>query len=220
MFTIDLVILTKSSKRGKFCVAGIDLRTQDWVRLISSNDDCDGAVSDAEMRTRDGYVFKPFDVAKVTVTKHSPIGCQSENYVISCGHPWQLLGTMTLDGVLQFCSLEKSQFIYGNTRKYIPSELINDFSRSLLLAEISDMKVYKNDGGKQKCSFKYNGYNYYDISVTDPDYYKYSECEIKKAYIVVSLPHTDYEGKYYKFVAKIFPVTPVVNKNPIYALLS
>jgi hypothetical protein len=220
MFNIDLVILTKSAKKKGYCVAGIDLNTHDWVRLISSNDECDGALSDSEMRSRGGYTFQPLDVVRVTISEQAPIGCQTENYIVAYGYPWQSLGKMNFQDVLRICSVVKSQYIFGNKYKYITSETINAFNRSLLLTEVTDLHIFKNEMNKQKCNFRYNGNNYYELSVTDPDYYKYTDCEIKRAYIVVSLPHTDYEGKYYKFVAKIFPETQIVDKNPLSSLSS
>ena len=46
------------------------------------------------------------------------------------------------------------------------------------------------------------------MSVTDPDYYESPEqTYIDKAVLVMSLPDTPYqERRYYKFIAKIFPI--------------
>ena len=77
---------------------------------------------------------------------------------------------------------------------------------SLILAEVDDIKVYNNEGGKKKADFTYKSNYYKGISVTDPDYYDIFEYNFRKAYIIVSIPKTDFEGKYYKFIAKIFPI--------------
>ena len=86
---------------------------------------------------------------------------------------------------------------------------MNEYNHSLLMAEVYDLKVFKNEFNKEKCNFSYKGRICRDLSVTDPEYYCYGECKMSRAYIIVSLPHKDYRGKYYKFVAKIFPQSPI-----------
>ena len=206
-----IVMLTKSSKFGKYCVAGIDLYKREWVRLVSPTGESDGAISDYEMRSADGYIFKPLDVVKVATIKRDPIGCQTENQVLDTRYPWTLLGTMTLSGVLYHHPIETPNYIFEDTQKYLLEDAVKKYNHSLVFTEVTNLTVYKNELNKQKCSFTYNGYNYYDISVTDPDYYTYLECKIQKAYIVVSIPHSAYEGRFYKFVAKIFPLAKTVD---------
>jgi hypothetical protein len=134
--------------------------------------------------------------------------------IVAYGYCWELLGRMDFSSVLRMGVATKAQYIFGNRYKYITKEIIANFKESLLLAEIRDFKIYKNEGGKQKCEFEYKGIRYVDMSMTDPDYYHYLKCKIDKAYIVVSLPHVDFpQGKYYKFIAKVFPLTPVINLN-------
>ena len=207
MSVLELVILTKSAKRGGFCVAGIDLKTRDWVRLVSENEENDGAITNGQMRDVDGSFVKPLDVVRVNVKAHAPIGCQSENYIVFSNRPWIRIGRMTFEQVLSICSTIRSKYIFGNQYKYLNEERVSEFTRSLMLVEVSEFKIYKNEFDKIKCSFKYGGYHYSDISMTDPDYYGYDNCDLGAAHIVVSLPHTDFEGRYYKFVAKIFSHT-------------
>ena len=213
MFSIDVLILTKSSKHDNYCVAGVDVKTREWVRLVSTCDERDGAVSRYEMTDRNGYEIVPLDVVRVVVNRKCPIGCQSENYELSYGYKWQLIDRISFYDAMQYISLYRSKFIFGNSYMYISHEKIEEQKKSLLIAEVKDLRIFKNEQRKQKCVFKYGGYTYNTVSMTDPEYYRYEDCYIEKAYIVVSLPHNDYNGKHYKFVAKIFPITPIVTKT-------
>ena len=59
-----------------------------------------------------------------------------------------------------------------------------------------------------KCSFRYKGRLYTDISLTDPEYRKeeYNGKNFGTVALVMSLSAVPYEndGMYYKFVAKVF----------------
>lgn len=208
MATMEIVILTKSSKRKGYCVAGIDLRTGEWVRLVSSDQVSDGALSDEDMTGSNGHIVTPLDIIRTDIERWEPLGCQEENAVLRPGRRWTFLRTASFDEVLKICPKCATEYIYGTNGKYITEEIVTDMHGSLLLAEITDLIVYRNEFNKLKCSFIYNGHEYHDMSMTDPDYYRYEKCKVGNAHIVVSLPHCDYNGKYYKFVAKIFPKCP------------
>lgn len=34
----DIIVLTCSAKHSDYCVAGIDLETDEWIRLVASDD--------------------------------------------------------------------------------------------------------------------------------------------------------------------------------------
>lgn len=208
MFTIEIVILTKSSKNGDFCVAGIDLETRDWVRLVSENEKNDGAITERQMRDINKHPIEPLDVVRVVVKEHAPLGCQSENYIISSTHTWKKVGKLQFSQILSICSVVRTKYIFGSRYKSLSEAEISNLTRSLMLVEVTNLHVYRNELGKCKCDFEYSGCTYSEMSMTDPDYYEYDSCEFEKAHIVVSLPHTDFNGRYYKFVAKIFPQRP------------
>ena len=41
----EVAILTRSSKFKRYCVAGIDINTGEWVRFVSDNEQAHGALS-------------------------------------------------------------------------------------------------------------------------------------------------------------------------------
>ena len=51
--SVEMVVLTKSAKNGGHCVAGIDVDTGNWVRLVSNDLNTHGALSDQDMQYQD-----------------------------------------------------------------------------------------------------------------------------------------------------------------------
>lgn len=209
--TKDIVILTKSAKHGKFCVAGIELKTGKWIRLVSSDDDTDGALSNNDMRLLNGGFCEPLDLVRVEIEKAVPEKCQTENHLVVYGKRWVKLDELTIEEIMKVHAPTNRPYIFGNNLPYING--IDYMTYSLVLAEVSKLKMYYNELGSRKVNFEYNSKKYSGISMTDPDYYDLQEHEFEKAYIVVSIPNNDYNGKYYKFVAKVFPVNGFVIKN-------
>ena len=41
----EIVLLTKSKKRGNYCIAGVDRKTGEWIRIISEDASIQHAVS-------------------------------------------------------------------------------------------------------------------------------------------------------------------------------
>ena len=60
--TKEVAILTKSSKHGGFCVAGVDLDTGEWVRLVSDDVQSHGALSRRDITYEDRSICTPLDV--------------------------------------------------------------------------------------------------------------------------------------------------------------
>lgn len=59
------MILTKSSKHSDYCVAGIDCATGKFIRLISNNDDKEGALSGDHMHYDNDTEVQILDMARV-----------------------------------------------------------------------------------------------------------------------------------------------------------
>ena len=200
----DIVILTKSKKYGKYCVAGIDIKEKEWVRLVSSNEEIDGALDDIDMFLQDGRCAEPLDLVRVPIAKTIPSECQIENNLIEYRKRWCKLGEMTIKDVVEMFPPIDFPYVFFDSNRYL-SDLENA-NHSLELAEVEDLRIYNNAFDKRKADFQYNSISYSEISVTDLDYLGFEEEYFKKAYVVVSIPNKDYDGLYYKFVAKIFPV--------------
>lgn len=209
----EIVILTKSSKHGGCCVAGIDLSNGEWIRLVSDNKETNGALSASDICYNNGELCEPLDVVRVSILNSAPLAYQPENHLIDSSTYWVKLGTMEICDITSIHPPERHTFLYGNTEPFVTEDQILDLGYSLVLIEISELVITHSTSpysGKPrtKARFTYNGRRYNYISVTDPDYYSVpNNTRIDNAFVVVSLPDEALpEDCFYKFVAKIFPI--------------
>lgn len=208
--TREIVILTKSTKRGGYCVAGVDARSGEWVRLTSSEQWSHGALTDAHMTYADGSGCAILDCVQVEVVRATPIPHQPENVLIDEMKKFQKLGVWTIQDVLRVHPAESPDAVYANTEPFLNEAEMANVDRSLILVRTPWLCIKQRsldpDKPKTKAKFIYDGTYYNNISVTDPEYYQVeSETEYRPAYLIVSLPDAPFgNGLYYKFIAKIF----------------
>lgn len=208
----EVVILTKSSKFGRFCVAGVDLRTGEWVRFVSDDLPSHGALSELDITFANQSVCKPLDVVSVDVVRPEPLAHQPENYLINSQELWRKTGELSIFEVLDVHPAEVRDFIYGNTNSFVDEWEIDGIDHSLTLVYVSSLTIHQTINSfnkpKSKASFFYNGKWYSGMSVTDRKYYAVPDgTRYTNAYLVVSLPDTPFpENCYYKFIAQIFPL--------------
>lgn len=207
----EVAILTRSSKFGGYCVAGVDLNTGEWVRFVSNDAQTHGALSRRDITYEDRSICNPLDVVLVDVVGAAPLAHQPENYLIDSREYWIKTGECNLSEVLDVHPAEVRPYIYGNTSPFIDGEEIDNIDYSLTLIHVSSLTISQttnfNNKPKTKASFIYNGKWYNNMAVTDPDYYSVqSGTRYSSAYLVISLPDTPFpEDCYYKFVAQIYP---------------
>ena len=213
---IDAVILAKSSMWGKFCVAGIDIHSGMWVRFIGYGDG--EPLDDSQMLfINDGGSCEPLDIARIRIARELPHHNHTEDYMIE-RDMWLRLGRMTIQDVLRVHPEEEYRFIFGNDREYVSEYEMNQLQHrySLILIRAENLRLFtkKNYDGelKARAEFVHHGRVYSRIRVTDPDYEPKTEgsLEIGEAYLVMSMPvkpfYVEGGGRYYKLVAKIFPL--------------
>ena len=213
---IDAVILAKSSMWGKFCVAGIDIHSGMWVRFIGYGDG--EPLDDSQMLfINDGGSCEPLDVARIRIARELPHHNHTEDYMIE-RDMWLRLGRMNIQEVLLVHPEEEYRFIFGNDREYVTdkemSELRHRYSLILIRAENMTLYVERNRDGelKVRAEFVHHGRQYSRIRVTDPYYVPKREGRLRldDAYLTMSMPakpfYVEGVGRYYKLVAKIFPL--------------
>lgn len=220
----EVAILTMSSKNGGYCVAGIDLENGEWIRLVSDDMHTHGALTNKDIAYSDGGHCKPLDVVSVaTIDQYTPIERQPENALIDSTENWEKVGTTDIENVLEIHPAEYHDVLLGNRYSYITEHRINEVRESLILVKVSDLTINHltinhppeqstnhppERYTKTKATFTYRGTEYSNMSVTDPEYYTVPDnYHINRAILVMSLPDSPHNGKYYyKFVAKIFPL--------------
>ncbi len=205
-----IVILTKSAMHGGSCVAGIDIDSGRWVRLVSDVNGSSLGASYMSYCNANGQC-QPLDVVSVDVIGSVPIRNQKENCMIKACSMSKIC-TCSLSQVLQFHRAENHQYIFGNESKRLTEDDMQgfNFNHSLILVYVHDL-MFTTFYGKNQANFIYNKIKYKYMNVTDPEYFAGKIADGTKfdhAYLVVSMPKEPYnkDGCYYKFIAKVFPV--------------
>lgn len=213
----QICILTKSYKHGGFCVAGIDLNTKEWVRLVNSdNPDIDEIKK--EQMFLNGEPIECLDVIECDFIKRIPHSCQTENWLLNNSFQPKYIKTITIEELMKIVKIEKDDYFIFNQSNLLSSFEISKINRSLYLYHVQNLKIeaisyeyYGEIRFKYKCSFIYNNIQYNNISLTDPTYRDIIQdgLNLEHALIIASLPCVPYKDNfYYKFVAKVIPVDP------------
>jgi hypothetical protein len=203
---IEVAILTKSSKNGGYCVAGIETTSGNWIRLVSSEIKSHGALSNQNMKCQDRSVCQVLDVVRVPVLRPAPNDHQPENILIDEDRFWEKVGYLSVDELLTLHPAENHPNLLGNIYPYITEERIGTVGRSLILVEVYNLVISHPNETSTKASFNYKFNQYDNIAVTDWDY-RHADANFDKAILVMSLPDIPYnERRYYKFIAKVFPL--------------
>lgn len=197
MESVKVILMTRSSKHGGFCVAGIDVATGRWIRLVTGDERLHGAVPASEM-----CHCAPLDLVEIPVLRPAPTRRQPENVLLDRSHPWRRIARCSTEQVLRFVPPRTRGTLFGNRLCLLTGQEDND--HSLTLVAVTDLTLRRE--GKLKCDFDFAGSRYRSISVTDPDYYDPRvPSDLPRAVLVVSLADEALDGKYFKFAAKIFP---------------
>lgn len=191
-----IAVMTKSNKalhNGGYgrCVAGIT-ENGEWIRLVSS------AGGDSIPQDEANHI--PLELVIDATVVRSPLNHQIENAVLLDYTITQESSQQFVQNLQQDC--EKG--IFGNTRNQLSPLEAGQVSGTLRLIDVEKLRTYRRQGEGCKAAFLYQGFQYIDMAMTDPNRYaaQGTEREFGNAHIVVSLP----EGQpYIKFIAAIYP---------------
>lgn len=219
-----LIILTKSRKHGGYCIAGVDIHTGEWIRIIS--DDIESStdeITERQLTYINGQVVDILNIVKVKCKEFKPYYYQPENYVLDSSTQFTKLGEASLRDVLNIHGFEKKDFIYFNSDYRVENSFINNMDDknkySLVLIKVTNpsvnvsVKPWSSCGEKSvTLSFFYNHYHYNYFRITDDDFaseYHENECgnyQLHGNYaLVISLGELyKINSSHYKLIAKIF----------------
>lgn len=212
----NIILLTKSKKYHNYCVAGIDIETGEWIRLISENDDIHNAVPLEDLTYEDNTEAQVLDIINVELIDHRPSYYQLENCIYNSKYYWDKIGRATIDQVLKIQKPISDNFIFHNkedrlNKCYIESiPLENRYSLILIQPQDACIKVERNPFKYYRLEytacFKYKEI-YYELKITDIQFTsKYSKKGLyplnSKVAFVVSLADL-FHNCHYKLVASI-----------------
>lgn len=203
---LDVIILSKSSKHHKYCVAGIDIKSGEFVRLNSDDEIAHGALGLQDMVYGDGSICSVLDIARVCIKGKRPLATQPENVLIDSLFCWQKLGESSLPKLHKYLSSSPRGLIFGTNTISISEDQAISCKRSLELIKATDIYFYKlqssNGQYKSRIDFKFNGTEHKSYYMTDPSYYSAKDgTRLQEAIMLISIPDG---AQYFKFVSKIF----------------
>ena len=145
MEKIRMVVLTKSSKYGKNCVAGINLASGGWVRLVTNDESSHGAVSDEDLICEDGKSVQVLDVIDAPILEACNTEIQPENVLLDLDTYIDIVGSDVnhIKNVFRFKEGDKLLISSGDNVDYECS--IASMSDEYIRADI----LSKDEQGKE-----------------------------------------------------------------------
>ena len=211
----QICILTKSYKHGGYCVAGVDINTKEWIRLVNSDNPNTDEIRKEQMILGCKSI-ECLDVIECDFIKNIPNNCQVENWLLNTSIKPRFIKSITMEQLANLIKIDKENYFIFNKENLLNADEITNVNRSLYVFHVRDLKIeaatYESYGEirfKYRCSFNYNDNQYNNISLTDPVYRDTSQdgLNLSNALIIASLPCVPYsDNLYYKFVAKIMPI--------------
>lgn len=209
----EIIVLAKSSKRGGYCIAGVDTETGEWIRPISDNSVKEGAVPREDIMYSNGKELEILDKVKIKIKSANPTESQPENYVYDSSEVWEKTGRSSLDSVLRFRGYDRVDKVFYNIGNSVTENEIGG-QPSLLLLNVKNSYIFIRsfEDKKIQLNFEYNNQSYKYFKISDELIkYKYQD-KIDGNYnykdnlaVVFSLTDRyDKSNKYYKMAAQLF----------------
>ncbi len=209
-----IVILAKSAKYGNYCVAGIELSTNKWIRPISHDEKIEDAVTAAELTCTDKTEAQILDIVEIDF-EDTPVAneVQPENSFFQ-NTAWQKYGRWSLSDFEKFCGFDTTDFIFYDNSRRLELSTITEKNKSLLILPVENISIsteLRNDDLKFYANFTYGGIKYKNFGVGDISLrQKFSDklCGnffvAKKAVATFSLTNPYKDNRCYKMLANLF----------------
>jgi hypothetical protein len=145
----EIVCLANSRKHNNKCVAGLNLKTGQWIRPITSTED--GAIPNY-LTLINGKSLEILDVVNIPLNeKERGKGHESENRLIRSGE-WKISGQAPSSDLLKFreselLHFEEDEWLQAVPYKYLQS-LPRNKCRTLQLVQTDDFQVRQRELGK------------------------------------------------------------------------
>lgn len=207
-----IIILTKSKKHSGYCVAGIDYETGEWIRLVSSDLETEGAVPWEDLQCSNGETLEVYDIIMCRLLRKCGTIVQPENCLYDETVKWKKVGKSNLDEVIKIHGYDSVEYVFENEDTKLPDDWIFSGNPSLCLLKVKDASIWVKTFENKKISlnFTYDDIQYKYMSISQIDLLNYYRNKTDDSYplgtvtVVFSLTDKYYwNGKYYKVVAQI-----------------
>ena len=207
-----IIILTKSRKHSGYCVAGIDYETGEWIRLVSSDSETEGAVPWEDLQYSNGETLEVYDIIMCRLLRKCGTIVQPENCLYDETMKWEKVGKSNFDEVIKIHGYDSVDYVFENEDTKLPADWRFSGNPSLCLLKIKDASIWVKTFEDKKISlnFTYDDIQYKYMSISQIDLLNYYKNKSDNSYplgtvtVVFSLTDKYYwNGKYYKVVAQI-----------------
>lgn len=207
-----IIILTKSKKHSGYCVAGIDYETGEWIRLVSSDLETEGAVPCEDLQCSNGETLEVYDIIMCRLLRKCGTIVQPENCLYDETVKWKKVGKSNLDEVIKIHGYDSVEYVFENEDTKLPADWIFSGNPSLCLLKVKDASIWVKTFEDKKIylNFTYDDVRYKYMSISQIDLLNYYRNKTDDSYplgtvtVVFSLTDKYYwNGKYYKVVAQI-----------------
>lgn len=204
--------MTKSKKHSGYCVAGIDYETGEWIRLVSSDLETEGAVPCEDLQYSNGETLEVYDIIMCRLLRKCGTIVQPENCLYDETVKWKKVGKSNLDEVIKIHGYDSVEYVFENEDTKLPADWIFSGNPSLCLLKVKDASIGVKTFEDKKIylNFTYDDIQYKYMSISQIDLLNYYRNKTDDSYplgtvtVVFSLTDKYYwNGKYYKVVAQI-----------------
>ena len=207
-----IIILTKSKKHSGYCVAGIDYESGEWIRLVSSDSETEGAVPLEDLQYSNGETLEVYDIIMCRLLRKCGTIVQPENCLYDETVKWEKVGKSNFDEVIKIHGYDSVDYVFENEDTKLPADWIFSGNPSLCLLKVKDASIWVKmfEDKKISLNFTYDDIQYKYMSISQIDLLNYYKNKTDDSYplgtvtVVFSLTDKYYwNGKYYKVVAQI-----------------
>ena len=209
-YTKRLIILAKSIKHQRFCIAGKDYETHDWIRPVKNL-----PFTHEECRNFSGSrrSIQVFDFVEMTFIERSPKNYQPENEIVDMNVEWRLIGHFTIENLNSLVdSYDVLELIQDNVfdSDILPSLNLQNSLQLIRISEENNAQIYyKQDFSgayyKPRLLFNYKELEY-DLPITDPiiplESSSITPRTLRNAYITIGIGEP-YRDQHYFFVVML-----------------
>jgi len=175
--TKELILLATSKKYGKYCVAGIDTKTGNWIRLVSHNSDAHYAIDAKDLVLDNGCMAQKLDIVELELTDRAISYFQTENYIIRKNSVWHYKGKSSIAEVSVLHPPNRQEFIFYDTSRklakahYARLPLEQIYSLLLITPDKAEVEITQREQEKRvTLKLEYRGRTYEALPVTDREF--------------------------------------------------
>lgn len=151
-----LIIFANSIKHKNSCIAGKDIETKKWIRLVGNENGC-------ALNREDS--IQPLQKFTIKFSKKAPLINQPENYIVS-NEPWKLEGQIEREEIKKYLDNPNDLWIDDSLKKEI-EKLENEKPKKEKNVEKIDLEQIRYKIKKEKISKKISMVNFELIKSED-----------------------------------------------------